>query len=613
MRYCERCRASFQGLRACPRDGLPTRADLGDPLLGHVLGDRYRILERIAAGGMGQVYRAAHCRIATLFAVKVMYGDIAQDSRMRSRFEREAEAMSCLASRHIVRVADFGESPEGLLYLVMEYLDGATLSSVVSRDGPFTPERAASVGRQMARGLAHAHERGVVHRDLKSANVMLVADDDEPDVVRLLDFGIARLASGAPLTEAGMVMGTPQYMAPEQFAGAEVDERADLYALGIILYEALTGSPPFDAASIPELAYKQAMTEPPPLAGRDLARPLPPALEAVVMRLLAKAPGDRFQSARAVVDALAPARLEPVRPSLPPRSSSAGPRPLVDEGVAEAIDAAIRIGAPTYNAGDHAGCFAIYRATAERILGSGLESAAAAARLEVALARAASQPSATLAAWEMRYAFDDLLHGHLPAGAAPAGSLPRELATAAALVAPRYAAGHLDLVGDYYLRFAQRLLGHLGHTGTNPTLCRYLEAAVDVATRAGGGQRALVGLGSALEGIRAGLNPTSPALPLLGGRVVGPFAAARDTWDRIVQAIGVGAPAYNTGNVAACQRIYRQTAEELVDGLANDPAAGEVRAVLERALVEAREGSVDQGAWALRHAFDSILAALPPA
>jgi serine/threonine-protein kinase len=271
-----------------------------------VLGDRYRILERIAAGGMGQVYRAAHTRIASLFALKVLYGDIAHDAAMRSRFQREAEAASCLHSRHIVRVVDFGESADGLLYLAMEHLDGMSLTSVISRDGPLASRRAANVTRQIAVGLAHAHERGIVHRDLKADNVMLVEEDDEPEVVKLLDFGVARMRNDARLTQIGQVIGTPPYMAPEQFMGADVDARADLYALGVITYEMLAGSPPFDAQSVIELADQHLQSPPPPIRDKNPNADVPAGLEATVHRLLAKSPGDRYPSARAVLAALRP-------------------------------------------------------------------------------------------------------------------------------------------------------------------------------------------------------------------------------------------------------------------------------------------------------------------
>ncbi len=181
MRYCPVCKATYLSRMQCPRDGSKLSLEQGDPLIGEVLG-RYKVLERMAAGGMGQIYRAAHVRIASLSAIKVLYGDLAADADMRARFEREAEAFSCLNSRYITRVIDFGETPTGLLYLVMELLDGTSLASAIARSGGLAPERAVRIFRRLALGLAHAHERGIVHRDLKPDNVMLVNEDDEPDV-----------------------------------------------------------------------------------------------------------------------------------------------------------------------------------------------------------------------------------------------------------------------------------------------------------------------------------------------------------------------------------------------------------------------------------------------
>jgi serine/threonine protein kinase len=609
VRYCERCRAAFQALRTCPRDRVATRGDISDPLLGHVLGDRYRILERIAAGGMGQVYRAAHSRIASLFAVKVLYGDIAHDAAMRNRFQREAEAASCLHSRHIVRVVDFGESADGLLYLAMEHLDGMSLTSVIARDGPLTARRTTSIGRQIAVGLAHAHERGIIHRDLKADNVMLVEEDDEPEVVKLLDFGVARMRNDARLTQIGQVIGTPPYMAPEQFTGADVDARADLYALGVILYEMLAGGPPFEAQSVIELADHHLQTPPPPIRDRNPNADVPSGLEALVHRLLAKSPADRYPSARAVLAVLRP----PTRSAQMNLSSHTAPvETPVDPLAAERIRATIQVGAPTYNSGDHQGCYEIYKETAEELLTDVLQvesATAAAARLRTALLRAQAMRSPTYAAWEIRYAFDDILRASDAQLTYQSGDgmVGTELAVAEAIAAPHYAAEHLDLVGDYYLEFAKQLSARLRRNASNPAMRAWLDKAVDAGAKAGGGQRALASLSMALEALRRGLYPTLPTMPavtsLAGCPLLEVFA------HRIVQAISLGAPAYNAGDADACHRIYHTAADSIVLEIGGSEPCADVKRLLKAAIDEAEHLSAEHAAWALRRAFDHLLTA----
>jgi len=604
MRYCERCRATFQALRKCPKDGIATRADIADPLIEHVLGERYRVLERIAAGGMGQVYRAAHTRIASLFAVKVLYGDICYEPEMRARFAREAEVVSYLQSRQIVRVMDFGE--DDLLYIAMEYLDGPTLESVITRDDAFSPSRAIAIAKQIARGLAHAHERGVVHRDLKSSNVILVAEDDEPELVKLLDFGLAHIGGRERLTQVGMVMGTPHYMAPEQFMAAETDARTDLYALGVILYEMLSGNLPFDTPSIEGIRESHMQKQPPSLTARSADRVGRP-LEALVLRLMAKRPEDRFPSARALLEALD--RVDQPAATWQFDSEPTLPGSLRELRVAEPIRAAIQAGAPAYNRGDHAACFQVYRQTAQQLLADALSAdvaTAAAARLEVALNRAEHLDS-TRAAWEMRYAFDDLLnatsldlHGELDAVAA-------EVAVLTAITTPRYAAGHLDLVGDYHLLFAERLAQRLTKAGGHATICAALESMVAMGRRAGGGQRALGVVSGVLESLRNGSSPSSMAMP--SGTQLLSCPNLESVAHHLTRAIAVGAPAYNAGQIDACFRIYRQSAVEALAALSPDVAAAAVRQLLEDAIRRADDKGADDAAWTMRHAFDQLLAA----
>ena len=562
---------------------------------------------------MGQVYRAAHVRIASLFAVKVLYGEGAHDAQMKSRFLREAEASSCLSSRHIVRIFDFGESPEGLSYLAMEYIEGTSLGAVLERT-PVLPEaEAARIVRQIARGLAHAHERGIVHRDLKPENVMMADDDEDERVAKLLDFGLARVQSESRLTRAGQIFGTPQYMSPEQFQDGEIDARADLYALGVMLFEMLTGGPPFEARSLGELAQMHVATPPPSLRGRPSGAAPSAGIEAIALRLLAKSPADRFPSARAVSEALRP--FAQALPEPPVSISTRRPRALPEQ-VPAAIEAAICEGSPIYNAGDHEGCRRVYTRTAEELLAGVLArgQAAASARLRVAIARAARAGTPSEGAWEMRHAFDDLLHAadaERPLEG-PAGPLGVEIAVAEILAAPRYASGHLDLVGDYYIALALHLAARLREESGETSISAYLDSVADAAIRMGGGQRALSYVREALSMLTAGTDTTVSGAPLpslppasLDDSCPGLEAFA----ERVISALGVGVPAYNAGDMAACRRVYRQAAEAIVSEIGAGPACARLGARLRAALAESATLGDDKAAWALRHAFDNLLAA----
>jgi len=620
VRFCERCKAAFQSRSTCPRDRVPTRADISDPLLGAVIGDRYRILDRVAAGGMGQVYRASHVRIASLFAVKVLYGDLAYDAGMRARFQREAEATSLLSHRHIVRVFDFGETPEGLLYLTMEYVDGQSLAGVLAREGKLSEERAVLFGRQIARGLAHAHERGIVHRDLKTDNVLVVTEDEDEEVAKILDFGLAQIRSETRLTQAGQVFGTPQYMAPEQFFRADVDTRADLYALGVMLQELLTGAIPFDAATVADLARLHSQVAPPSV--RQSAPHVSAAMEAVVTRLLAKSPDDRFPSSRALLEALRPIASPPPvdRVSIVTPSSPAVPPPperAVPPSVCGPIEAAIVRGAPAYNAGDYAGCARLYAQTAtalaERELANG--PVAARARLRAALARAGRSQNPSDAAWEMRYALDDLYqatHAQRPSESA-SGWVGVELALAEVIGGPRYAAGALDLIGDYYLALAEELAVALRAADPASAAAEYIDRVARSAASRGGGQRSLAFLHESLSALGRGLDTTLVSAPptTTGDGGASSFAAcpALDlVASRIVQALQVGVPAYNAGDPATCARVYRTASEQIIAELGAGPACAPVVQRLRAAIAEAAPKDADGAAWALRRAFDQLLA-----
>ena len=608
MRYCFRCRASFQGLRVCPRDGEATSSEISDPLLDGTIGDRYRILDRIASGGMGSVYRAAHTRIAAMFAVKVIFGDLLQDASMRARFQREAEIASCLQSRHIVRVVDFGET-DGVPYLVMELLEGVSLSERIRRAGPLAPDAAVRVASQIARGLAHAHERGIVHRDLKSDNVMLVREDDEEDIVKLLDFGIARIRDGEMLTRPGQLLGTPSYMAPEQFSQSAVDARADLYALGVMLHEMIAGAPPFAGGDLFRLAAAHLGEPPRPL--RSLVPSVSPALEAIVLRLLAKTPAERFPTARALRTALRseehPATVESVS-SNPPRAARSTPPTielrafLIDPAIPERIRRTIEIGAPIYNRGDHAGCAALYRETAVAALALALagDALAVAARLDVALARSQSLDS-TGAAWALRYGFDDLLQ------AAAATSFPqtadllaRESSAAETIIAPRLAAGDPDSAGDFYLALAERLAAHPDAADAAAVL--QLRAAVVSGRRGGAGRAALNDVREAV--VAVGRRDATRVLPLPLRACPGLPRFA----NQIIEAIAAGAPAYNRGDAAACNRLFVDAAQAILLVVGDSAQCAPVARLLGAALAESSHAVPERAVWTLRRAFDELLA-----
>jgi serine/threonine-protein kinase len=274
--------------------------------VGQTVGN-YRILEKIAEGGMGDVYLAEHPVIRRKVALKAINPKRARNLDLVARFVNEASAISRIAHRHIVEVTDFGRTPEDDFYFIMEYLEGRSLVDLIVADAPLAPARALELAAQIADALAASHAQGIIHRDLKPENVFLVNRADEPDFVKVLDFGLAKLihddAAAPRQSDADMVMGTPFYMAPEQCEGArEVDGRADVYALGVVLFEMLTGKLPFGGDSDSEVLRKQMRMQAPPV--RSLVPGVPVALDAIVRRALAKAPADRFPSMAAFGEAL---------------------------------------------------------------------------------------------------------------------------------------------------------------------------------------------------------------------------------------------------------------------------------------------------------------------
>jgi serine/threonine protein kinase len=291
-------------------------------LIGQTLGGRYRVTALLGSGGMGAVYCAEHTALKKTVAVKVLNQQMASHREAALRFEREAMVSARIVHPNVVSATDSGRLPDGSLYLVLEYVAGRSLRELIDAETRLTIPRALAIGSQIAEALAAAHRADVVHRDLKPSNVMLLVEDNQTEVVKVLDFGLARVAgqshSGEALTRTGSVFGTPEYMSPEQARGEIVDHRADLYALGVILYELLSGRQPFMAPELVAILIKHIQERPPPLPA-DIPEPI----ASYVMSLLDKEPNRRPGDARQVAKALR--RLAPPSPhfsTAPPRALS---------------------------------------------------------------------------------------------------------------------------------------------------------------------------------------------------------------------------------------------------------------------------------------------------
>jgi serine/threonine protein kinase len=320
------------------KGGKGAAGPAGDSLIGKVLGGRYRLDVLLGKGSMGRVYRAEHVLMHKPLAVKVLNAEHTKSPEIVARFEREATAAANIEHPNVVAATDFGKLDDGTVYLALELVQGKNLRAEIS-SGPLEVRRALHIARQVAAGLAAAHARKIVHRDLKPENIVLVEKDGDPDFVKVLDFGIAKLTpeSGkSPLTKVGVVLGTLDYMAPEQALGQEVDHRADLYALGVVTYEMLCGVCPYEGESSSAILGLQLTKPPPSLRERAPTLAVPGAVEALVMKLLAKERKERPHSAAVVVlelDKLAaslpggaqPAKKPAAGPRFPPPRPATGP------------------------------------------------------------------------------------------------------------------------------------------------------------------------------------------------------------------------------------------------------------------------------------------------
>jgi serine/threonine-protein kinase len=284
-----------------------------DPYVGQEILGQFRIIERIGQGGMGSVYKAEQPSMDRLVAVKILHPRLAARPDLVTRFKREARAMSRLTHPNTVRVYLYGEMDQGgALYIVMEFLDGADLMRVLRRQGPSDVRRAARIMVQVCGALEEAHNQAIVHRDLKPENIILTTQGGIPDFPKVLDFGLAKIrdlpthqVGGPILTQEGMVFGTPEFMSPEQAQGHELDRRTDIYSLGIIMYEMLTGKLPFKVQNPVEYVAHHIRTPPIPIHERAPERNFDPRVWTIIARAIQKKPEHRYQTAVEFAESLA--------------------------------------------------------------------------------------------------------------------------------------------------------------------------------------------------------------------------------------------------------------------------------------------------------------------
>ena len=299
QKVCPTCGTEYPlSERFCPRDGTALRSSsaTGD-LIGSIVAERYHILKKLGEGGMGTVYLAEHVKMGRKAALKVMNPGMNSDPDAIARFNREAANASRLNHPNVCGIYDFGETPEGLIYLAMEFVEGESLTSLIEKNGFLPAPRAASIIHQAADALAVAHDYGIVHRDLKPDNIMIAKGRDGSDMVKVVDFGIAKASSSdaQKVTKTGLVVGTPEYMSPEQLAGDKLDGRSDIYSLGLVAFNCLTGQLPFQSNSAQEAMIMRLTDQPKTLAEMKPDIDWPPELQAVMDKVLARDADERYQ------------------------------------------------------------------------------------------------------------------------------------------------------------------------------------------------------------------------------------------------------------------------------------------------------------------------------
>ncbi|MEQ1691628.1 MAG: protein kinase [Gemmatimonas sp.] len=291
----------------CPTDGTSLRMDeSGGDLIGTVIADRYLVGKLLGEGGMGKVYLATHVRLPQKAAIKVLHHDMVKDAGAVARFNREAANAARIEHDRVARVFDFGETSDGLVYIAMEFVPGSTLRDVLDESGRLPPVRAANLVYQVAEGLDAAHRLSIVHRDLKPDNILVITDDAGVDRCKVVDFGIAKLTNGSEtqLTQMGMLVGTPDYMSPEQVLGEQLDGRSDVYALALVAYEMFSGALTFDGSTPERKLTARLIQDPRPLSEVAPDVDWPPALQAAFDHALLREPDARTATAVEFADAI---------------------------------------------------------------------------------------------------------------------------------------------------------------------------------------------------------------------------------------------------------------------------------------------------------------------
>ncbi len=355
MKACRKCGAKYFGGEVfCSIDGEPLldrpdgpvppggqaqaqgtqdeskSASPPDPFVGQHI-EKYKIVRKLGEGGMGVVYEAQHVHIGKRVALKVLRDDFSRKEDVVERFRQEARSASIIGHENIIDITDFGQTPDGRVFFVMEYLEGDDLATVLEKQRTVGYERALRILKQACRGLQAAHDKGIIHRDLKPENLYLVHCGKPNETVKVLDFGIAKMTllgdEGRKLTKTGMVFGTPEYMSPEQAAGRTVDARIDIYAMGIIMYEMFTGHVPFTGETFMAVLSQHMFSPVPTLQSKNPGISIPQGMEQVILKALAKDPADRFQSMAAILESIEKVEKDPhVRLDIAPASGAGEPR-----------------------------------------------------------------------------------------------------------------------------------------------------------------------------------------------------------------------------------------------------------------------------------------------